>query len=89
MKVNHAKNQNDTTYVYIVRDRKHLLKIIIPFFERHSFMTEKRQDFEYFSEVVKRMDLGYHREKKKINSILTLAYKMNQNGKYRRKRHKY
>lgn len=32
VKANHAKNDRDTTYVYVVRDRIALLTKIIPFF---------------------------------------------------------
>lgn len=87
VKANHAKNPSDTTYVYVVRDRHDLMNVIIPFFEKHPLQTEKKNDFHSFAEVVRRMDDGKHRDDEHLSEILDLAYKMNQAGKYRRKRH--
>ena len=88
VKANHAKNPQDTTYVYVVRDRSDLMQYIIPFFEKHPLQTEKKYDFDCFAEVVRRMHDGKHREKDHLPKILDLAYSMNQAGKCRRKRHR-
>lgn len=88
VKANHAKNPQDTTYVYVVRDRHDLMEKIIPFFEKHQLQTEKKNDFNFFAEVVRRMSDGKHRDGRHLPKILNLAYQMNQAGKYRRKRHK-
>ena len=87
VKENHATNKRDTTYVYVVRNRKDLLEIIIPFFEKHSLKTEKKNDFELFAKVVRSMNDGLHSTEVGAKKILSLAYQMNQGGKYRRKKH--
>lgn len=87
VKANHATNPNDQTYVYVVRDRHDLLTKIIPFFEKNPLKTEKQSDFLCFAEIVRRMDQGEHRDKDRLSELLRLAYKMNQAGKYRRKKH--
>ena len=45
---------------YRVRDRGHLLQIIVPFFEKHSLKTRKRQDFIKFRRVLRMMETGVH-----------------------------
>lgn len=87
VKENHAKNQRDKTSVLVVRNREDLSTKIIPFFEKHSLRTEKRNDFQKFAEIVYLMRDGAHRTQAGIKSILDLAYSMNQGGKFRRKKH--
>ena len=87
VKANHAKSERDTTYVYVVRDRIELLTKIIPFFEKHPLQTEKKNDFQLFAEIVRKMMKGEHRDLDTLSKMLTLAYNMNGEGKYRRKRH--
>lgn len=87
VKANHRNNPKDTTFVYVVRDRHDLLKIIIPFFKKYSLQTEKKKDFDCFAKIVKKMEAKEHRNENALRGILKLAYKMNQNGKYRRSRH--
>jgi len=88
VKANHAKSDRDTTYVYVVRDRNDLLQKIIPYFRKYKLQTEKENDFQLFADIVSRMSKGEHRGEKTLQHILNLAYKMNQDGKYRRVRHK-
>lgn len=87
VKENHAFNHRDLTYVYVVRKREDLLNKIIPFFEKYSFKTEKQNDFTIFTKIVRLMNIGEHRTKSGARKILSLAYKMNQKGKYRRNRY--
>ncbi len=87
VKANHAKNPWDTTYVYIVRDRDDLLKKVIPFFRNHLLQTEKAKDFSLFATIVQKMADGYHLDKIGARALLKMAYRMNQNGRYRKKLH--
>lgn len=87
LKENHATNPRDVTHVFVVRDRQDLLEKIIPFFKKHRLQTEKRHDFDRFARIVQLMDDGKHRNPTGAKKILALAYQMNQNGKYRQKRH--
>ena len=84
IKENHAANERDKTFVYVVRNRKDLLLKIIPFFERNQLHTEKQADFVLFAKIARLMQDGEHRKRNGAKKILALAYKMNRQGKYRR-----
>lgn len=83
LKENHAKNINDTTYVYVVRNREDLLRKIIPFFRRYSLHSVKRNSFDIFATVVEQMAEGRHKTKNGLLHLIDLAYQMNLDGKYR------
>ena len=85
VKPNHRHNPNDETYVYVVRSRNDLVTKIIPFFRKFQLRTSKKDDFEVFSKIVKRMQSGEHQTKNGLIRLLKLAYSMNRSGKYRRK----
>ena len=85
VKANHRKNPKDVTYVYVVRDRADLLMKIIPFFEKWTLQTEKRNDFRIFAEIVRLMAFGNHRTKQGLKRIIDLAYTMNGRGRYRKR----
>lgn len=87
IKENHARNNRDNTYVLVVRNRNDLLDKIIPFFIKNPLQTEKQKDFILFSRVVKHMEDGIHQSMEGAKKILSLAYKMNNKGTYRRKKH--
>lgn len=87
IKENHARKDKDDTYVYVVRNKEDLLTKIIPFFQKNSFRTEKQRDFELFSQIVILMKEGKHRTMVGAKKILTLAYKMNKQGRYRKKKY--
>ena len=84
IKENHQYRINDITRVYVVRNRKNLLEKIIPFFKKYPLLSIKNNDFSQFSEVVKLIDNGEHRNIKGMKKILTIAYNMNNQGKYRK-----
>ncbi len=86
VKPNHKTNPSDLTYVYVVRDRKDLLKNIIPFFQRYCLQTEKAKDFHLFARVVWLMHEGKHRNAEGLQMIFKIAYQMNGGGRYRRKK---
>jgi len=41
LKQNHVKNKKDDTFVFVVRNRDDLINKIIPFFEKHNFISDK------------------------------------------------
>ena len=47
-------------YSYRVRNRAHLMNIIIPFFEKHSLKTMKKVDFQKFRKVLLMMERNEH-----------------------------
>ncbi|MSR78836.1 MAG: hypothetical protein EXS59_01690 [Candidatus Taylorbacteria bacterium] len=83
LKKNHGKNPKDTTYVYVVRDRKELVKKIIPFFQKYQLKSVKQESFTWFAKIVGMMVEGKHRTSVGARRIIDLAYKMNVSGKYR------
>jgi hypothetical protein len=84
IKQNHIKNERDRTLVFVVRNRNDLLQKIIPFFDKYSLYTEKKNDFIRFKQIVKMMDRGKHLSIEGFSEIIELAYSMNANGSYRK-----
>lgn len=62
---------------YRVRDRKHLLDIVIPFFMKHPLKSKKHADFEKFRQVVKMMEAGEHLTVGGLEKIRSVASQMN------------
>ena len=83
LKANHAKQVNDDTYVYVVRNREDLLNKIIPFFRRYHLRSIKYKSFKLFDQIVEMIAKGKHRTKSGVKRIIDLAYKMNVGGRYR------
>src|SRR5262245_32651267 len=46
---------HDNNLVYVVRNRTHLLQIVIPFFRKYPLLSDKQKDFEKFAYVVEQM----------------------------------
>ena|SRR3989338_3787502 len=86
VKANDAAGKRDKTLVYVVRDRNDLLHKVIPFFERFPLQTAKRMDFESFRMIVQMMEVGNHLKTKGFKRIVRLAFSMNANGRYRRRK---
>lgn len=75
-------SSKDGTYKYEVRSLKNLKDIIIPFFSSYNFfLTKKGEDFFLFKDICKLISQGEHLNKKGLNTIIKLAYKMNGSGK--------
>lgn len=62
---------------YRVRGIEHLLKTIIPFFEKHELKTKKKIDFINFRRVLLKMENGDHLTLEGIEEIRGLKSKMN------------
>ncbi len=84
IKENHAKNDKDKTYVYVVRNRQDLLSKIVPFFEKYPLHTAKRNDFEKFKVILNMMQNNDHLSEAGFIEIAKLAFSMNAMGKYRK-----
>jgi hypothetical protein len=72
VRVNHGDR-----LAYRVRGHEHLQSIIIPFFEKHSLKSRKRQEFESFRRVVLMMERGEHLTEDGLEKIRAIAEKMN------------
>ena len=70
------RNHSDR-YCYRVRDFNHLVKIIVPFFEKHKLLTTKRVDFEKFRNVLILMGKKEHLSLEGIEKIREIQQKMN------------
>lgn len=58
--------------VYTVRSLKDLNDVIVPFFEKHFLITQKRSDFELFKEIVSIKANNRHLSLENLNRILSL-----------------
>src|SRR6266536_4086685 len=84
IQANARSGGRDRSLVYVVRNRADLIRNVIPFFERHPILSEKRVEFDTFTEIVRAMERGEHLQQKGFERLLTLATQMNGGGRYRR-----
>jgi hypothetical protein len=75
--------RKDRALVYVVRRRQHLLKHVIPFFERSPLLSSKQEDYEKFASIVRAMDVGTHRTSGGFSRLLDEALSMNGAGRFR------
>jgi hypothetical protein len=52
--------QEDTVLQYVVDSRRHLIEVIIPFFNKHKPIIKQR-DFKFFKEIVQSLQKGEHK----------------------------
>ena len=69
---------------YAVSGRRDLMTKVIPFFDGHPLRSTKQEDFLKFREIVLTMQSKGHRTPDGFESIVRLAFSMNQNGKQRK-----
>ena len=81
-----SKGPESTVMTCSVYRRRDLESAIVPFFERHSLVSRKREDFAKFAEIVRLMQTDAHRTPEGFRRIVELAFSMNQRGKQRRYR---
>ena len=62
---------------YRVRDRRHLVDRIVPFFVKHRLLSRKRADFEKFRRVLRLMERDRHLTAEGIEEIRAIAGQMN------------
>jgi hypothetical protein len=79
------KPGNPDVLVYSVKSRPALLERVIPFLERYSDYSARREDYQLFTAVTRLLDVGFHRSPQGLASIIELAYSMNMGGKQRRR----
>ena len=78
------RSTRDTTLVFVVRKREHLLTRVIPFFEAQPLMSSKQREFLTFAHIVRVMDAGEHLSVMGFYALVELAVSMNGGGRYRR-----
>lgn len=72
-----VRSNHGDRMAYRVRNKDHLLKIIIPFFEKHLLKSKKRVDFQKFRRVLRMMETNQHLKKEGITEIRKIASQMN------------
>jgi hypothetical protein len=85
IRANAKKGHRDRSLVYVVRNRRDLLEKVIPFFEKHPILSEKRMEFETFAVIVRAMAHKDHLERAGFERLVALAVQMNGGGRYRKR----
>ena len=74
-------NHRENLYRYCVRSIRDLQNIIIPFFKKNHLQTSKRNDFEYFAEIIELMKDRKHFVLCGLKKIAKITQKMNRQSK--------
>jgi len=80
---NRTDNHREPIYRYCVRAVRDLREKVIPFFTENPLRTIKRQAFEVFAEVVRRMEGQEHLTEQGLREIATLTGQINKQKKPR------
>ena len=78
------KSPKSDVLVLIVDNRRWLMEKIIPFFDEYSIISQKREDYEKFREILVRMERKEHHTREGFLKIVKIALTMNKNGKQRK-----
>ena len=70
-------NHKEHLYRFVVRSRKDLLSVIIPFFRKHRLRTSKAVDFEKFAQCVEWIEAKRHLTHKGLIDIAEITQTMN------------
>ena len=71
------KDKTSTRMAYRVRNIRHLLDIISPFFLEHQLKTQKNVEFRKFRKVLLLMDKGKHLTEEGLEEIRDIVGQMN------------
>jgi hypothetical protein len=74
---NRYDNHKEHLYRYVVRKRKDLLGVVIPFFRQHPMHSSKQKDFEKFARCVELIESGHHLTPPGLIEIVEIAQTMN------------
>ena len=74
---NRYDNHKEHLYRYVVRKRKDLLEVIIPFFQENPMHSSKRIDFEKFVQCIELIESGYHLTCQGLIDIAEITQTMN------------
>ncbi len=76
-------NHKEDLYRFCIRSIKDLREKIVPFFQKHSLRTAKKEDFQKFVSILSLMDKKIHLSKSGANKIAKIVETMNQKKKSR------
>ena len=74
---NRYDNHKEHLYRYVVRKRKDLLEVVIPFFRQNPMHSSKQKDFEKFARCVELIENGHHLTPPGLIEIVEIAQTMN------------
>ena len=74
---NRYDNHKEHLYRYVVRKRKDLLEVVIPFFRQNPMHSSKQKDFEKFAQCVELIESGRHLTPSGLIEIIEIAQTMN------------
>ncbi len=72
-----VRTNHGNRLAYRVRSLEHLLRRIVPFFQKHPLKTKKHVDFQKFRDVLLLMEKGEHLSPDGIEKIRHIAAGMN------------
>lgn len=70
-------NHKEHIYRYVVRKRKDLLEVIIPFFQKNKMKTNKQSDFEKFTKCLRIIETGEHLKSSGLIKVAKIVKTMN------------
>jgi hypothetical protein len=70
-------NHKEHLYRFVVRRRKELLGVVIPFFRQFPMHSSKQQNFEKFARCVELIERGHHLTRSGLIEIVEIAQTMN------------
>lgn len=70
-------NHREGLWRYVVRRRRDLLEVVIPFFQQHPLRTAKASDFQKFATCVAMMGRGEHLQPRGLIQIFEIMQTMN------------
>ncbi len=74
---NRYDNHKEHLYRYVVRKRKDLLEVVIPFFQQNPLHSSKQKDFEKFAQCVELIESGHHLTFQGLIDIAEITQTMN------------
>ena len=77
---NHRRS-DDRSLVLVVRNRRDLLEMVIPFFESNPLLSSKQEELLVFAFIVRAMDAGEHLTVVGFEKLKAVALSMNGGGR--------
>lgn len=71
-------NPQDDTYKYKVSNVEGLINFVLPHFQKHPLLTQKKVDFELFARIIQIMYKKEHLTLKGLQEIINLKFSLNQ-----------
>jgi hypothetical protein len=70
-------NHKENLFRYVVRKRKDIIDVIIPFFQQYPLQTSKKVDFDKFVQCMRYIELNAHLEIEGLIKIALITEQMN------------